>query len=220
MARQALTIEFEFRNKRYRDAAVGLRAFSKRLGADFEEVAPTLKAELLKFLATVSKAMATRHGNPWPGGTTDNSLSKRSGKLIASIGKSVRVSGSKFSDIQGQIGGSRIAAVHEFGATIHAKKVKYLTIPLPPALNALGLPKKRSARDWDNTFVIRSKKGNLLIVQKQGKGLIPLYVLKPSVKIKPRLRLGDTLRVGVPYFVDKAMSAMVRDLNSKKKKAG
>jgi hypothetical protein len=215
---QPFVIEFDFRGKRYNDAAVGLRAFSKRINSDFVAVAPVLKKELLTFLATVSKAMAERHGNPWPGGTSENTLSKRSGQLIASIGKSVRVKGSTFDNIEGHIGGSFIARVHEYGATIRAKNVKYLTIPLPAALNANGTPKKRSARYWDNTFVFRSKAGNLIIAQKHGKDFTPLYVLKPEVKIRPRLNLGKTLVTGTPYFVDKAMSSMVKALNSQKKK--
>lgn len=209
-----LTIEFEFRNKRYNDAQVGLNAFARHLNSGIDRLGPVLSKQMRNFLNSVALALSKRHGAGWPGGTTDNSLSKRSGKLVQSIKESVRVTGTSLKDIEGAIGGAFYARIHEFGGTIRAKNVKYLTIPLPAALNVNGTPKKRSAREWDRTFVIRSKKGNLLIVQKVGKNIVPLYVLKTSVTIKPRLKMGDTLRTGVPHFVDKAMAAMAKELVS------
>jgi hypothetical protein len=118
--------------------------------------------------------------------------------------------------VQGEIGtnGVPYGRIHETGGTIRAKNGKYLTIPLPAALNSDGTPKKRSAREWDRTFVRESKAGNLLIFQKRGSGIVPLYVLKKKVRIPARLGLGDTLKTGTSYFVDKAMQAMLREIMS------
>ena len=79
-------------------------------------------------------------------------------------------------------------------------------------MNANGTPKKMSAREWDRTFVRRSKKGNLIIFTRSGKSLIPLYLLKKEVKIPPRLGMQKTLEVGLPRFVDKAMEAMLKEI--------
>jgi hypothetical protein len=95
---------------------------------------------------------------------------------------------------------------------IRPKRAKYLTIPLPAALNANGTPKKSSARAWENTFVIRSKAGNLLIVQKNGTQITPLYVLKPEVYIPPRLGLGATARAGATLLADKLTDAILKEL--------
>lgn len=205
-----ITIEFEFRNKRFNDAAVGLKAFAETIGKDWDGSAKVLSAELKSFLDTVAEALALRHGGAWPGGTTKDTLSKRSGDLVDSIIKSVQVTGNTFGEIVGHIGAGGIyASIQEYGGTITAKG-KLLTVPLPAALNPNGTPIKKSARDWDNTFVARSKKGNLLIFQKVGTQIIPLYVLKESVTIPPRLGMQDTINATLPYFVDKAMDAMVK----------
>jgi hypothetical protein len=212
-----IVIEFEFRNQRYRDAAKGLISFADKLQVEWKSLAPVLRRELKNYLDTVAEAMAQRHGNPWPGGTTTSSLSRRSGALIAAIKDSVKITGTTFATIEGRIGVPLIyGSVQESGATIRPKRAKYLTVPLPAALNPDGTPKKRGARDWDNTFVIRSKNGSLLIVQKVGDQIVPLYVLRTEVTIPPRLQLGKTLQTGLPYFVDRSVEAMVNALRGMK----
>jgi len=212
MSRDDFTIEFDFKGKRYKDAAKGIKAFSKDFEDSISRTGPVLRRELQDYLNQVTNALAKRHGNPWPGGTSGNSLSKRSGTMIADIKNSVEVRGKDLADIEGEIGGPARLSIHEFGGVIRAKKAKFLTIPLPAALNSDGTPKKRSAREWDKTFVKQSKKGNLLIFQKRGKDIVPLYVLKPKVTIPPRLNMGNTLRAGADMFVDKAMDAMVKEI--------
>lgn len=199
----------DFRNKRFNDASAGLAALAKELSADWDGSAKVLSVELRSFLESVAEALVKRHGGAWPGGTGEKSLSRRSGKLIASIEKSVQVTGTQFDDIRGYIGAAFPGGVHEYGATIRPKTAKFLTVPLPAALNPNGTPKK-SAREWQNTFVARTKNGNLVIFQKSGTSITPLYVLKTFVKIKPRLGMGATLNAGLPYFVDRAADQIVK----------
>lgn len=207
----ATEIGFEFRNRRWTDAGKGLRAFGQSLLDDWDGSAKTLSIELRSFLDSVGEALATRHGAAWPGGTTGKTLSKRSGRLVQSIIDSVSVKGETFETIEGTIGSDTVyAGIQEFGGIIRPRKAKYLTIPLKAALNPNGTPIKQSAREWENTFVARSKAGNLIIFQKRGASIVPLYVLKSSVKIPPRLGLQATLTAGVPYFVEKAMDALVK----------
>ena len=213
----SFTLEFAFRGQRFEDAAVGLRAFYDKLERDWDGSAKALNKELRDFLNQVVDAIVSRNSAAWPGGTTATSLSKRSGNLVAAIEGSVRVVGSSFETIEGSIGapGVPYGRIHETGGTIRAKNVKFLTIPLKAALNGDGTPIMNSARDWPNTFVAKSKAGNLIIFQKRGTTIIPLYVLKSSVKIPARLNMRTSLDAGLPYFVDKAMDAMVRAITEK-----
>ena len=107
MAKSGIEFTFDFRTQRFADAEKGIKAFSDALGKDFNDTAPkTLSAELRSFLDTVAEALADRHGSPWPGGTTPQTLSTRSGDAVQSIIDSVRVEGSTFADIIGYIGGA------------------------------------------------------------------------------------------------------------------
>ncbi len=77
---------------------------------------------------------------------------------------------------------------------VTGKPIKLLTIPIAP------VAKKKSAKDFENTFIFKSKKGNLLIAQRaaggqfqarrqqgtRGKGIRLLYVLKEFVTLKAR----------------------------------
>ncbi|CAA2141482.1 hypothetical protein [Hyphomicrobium sp. ghe19] len=200
----------DFRNKRFNDASKGLAALAKELNADWDGAAKVLSKELQSFLNSVAEALAKRHGNAWPGGTGEKTLSRRSGKLVASILSSVTVTGTHYDEIKGYIGAAFPGPVHEYGATIRPKTAKFLTVPLPAALNPNGTPKKKSAREWQNTFVARTKAGNLVIFQKTGTQIIPLYVLRTMVKIKPRLGMQETISAGLPYFVDRAADQIVR----------
>lgn len=210
--RKPLTIEFEFRNKRFTDASAGLRAFSKEVAEDFRRVTPVLKREMLAYLRLVALAMQKLHSGAWPAGTTDRTLSTRSGTALKSIMESIVVTGDTYDDLQGGIGGVFYLRTHEFGATIRPKKAKYLVIPLPEALDSRGVPIHDNPRDWDRTFIATSKKGNLIIFRRDGKSIVPLYVLKKSVTIKPRLNMGFVLKTQMPYFVDKAVSAMLKEM--------
>lgn len=130
----------------------------------------------------------------------------------------MRIAGQTFDTIQGSIGADvPYAAIQEFGGTISAENGKYLCIPLPAALDSSGVPLKSSSRDWPNTFVKTSKAGNLLIFQRRGTSVIPLYVLKTSVVIPPRLGMKKTLDAGLPYFVERAMDRMVAAINGASK---
>ena len=208
----AFTVEFEFRGQRFNDAAKGLEEFYRVLSRDWDDAAQALSREMKEFLAQVVEAIVSRNSNPWPGGTSETSLSKRSGALVAAILGSVRVDGSTFATLQGQIGAPGIpyAKIQETGGTIKAKSGKFLCIPLPAALDSNGLPLQSSPRDWPNTFCAQSKAGNLLIFQRRGTSIVPLYVLKTSVTIPPRLNMGATLRAGIPVFVERAMDQMVK----------
>lgn len=84
--------------------------------------------------------------------------------------------------------GVKYAKILETGKPIiKPKKAKMLTIPLP------GI--KGRAANFPNAFIIKSKKGNILLVEKKGKkGLRPLFVLKKQVKIPAFHWLRDSIK--------------------------
>lgn len=99
----------------------------------------------------------------------------RSGQLRRSIKFNIRGLKSYF---QLEIGsfGVKYSRILEKGGVIYPKRKQWLTVPLPGV--------KGWARNYPNAFIIKSKKGNLLIVEKKGKaGIKPLFVLKKSVRI-------------------------------------
>lgn len=153
---------------------------------EYKVLPAAMKIAMNRYLNVVANRVANRNSSGYPGGTSSNSLSSRSGHAVKTIRNSVKVR-EEGDEILGVIGGAFYLRTHEFGATIRAKRSQYLTIPLPAALDARGVPIKRRARDWADTFIIRSKKNNLLIVQRQGTKIVPLYVLKKEVHIPKRL---------------------------------
>ena len=219
----AIRLELETRvgnrRKSFKDASKGLEAFSQ--GAiSFENMGPIWRREMLKFLKAIAAAQGTRHGRPWPGGTGKTTLSRRTGDLMASVKKSVRTTG-RFTDtggeITGRIGSPLIyASTQELGATIRPKKAQYLTVPLPAALDARGVMKLPKARDYPNTFVQRSRRGNLIIFQKKGRGIVPLFVLKKQVKIPPRMNLGVMIEAGSRALGDRVIAETLRDFQAGK----
>lgn len=208
----SLDLAIDFRNRRFYDAAMGLKAVADHVGRSLDKAPELISREMKEFLEGVAEALARRHGKAWPGGTTATTMSKRSGWMIQSIKDSVKVKGTTISTIEGEISVPYERKIHENGGVLKPKTAKYLTIPLPAALDSKGIPLKKSAKEWQNTFVIRSKKGNLLIVQRKGIQIIPLYVLKTSVYIPPRLGLGKTLQAGNSYLVDKIADAILRSI--------
>jgi len=203
-----IELSFDYRNQRWKDAWTGLEALAKRTGYAMDRLTPELKGALKAYIMHSLNLLAERHSGPYPGGTGPNSLAKRSGRLGRALRRPPMVMGTRLSNVYGEWKLPFYAGVHETGKVITAKG-GYLTIPLPAALNRNGTPKRPSARHWDKTFVQKSKKGNLIIFRNEGGKLVPLYVLKKSVRLPPRMGMRSVLQAGVPEFVDVAMSRML-----------
>jgi len=77
-------------------------------------------------------------------------------------------------------------------------------------MNSKGIMLLPKARDYPRTFVARSRRGNLIIFQKQGKSVIPLFLLKPNVKIPARLNLGRALDLLATRFADEVVEQAFR----------
>lgn len=145
------------------------------------------------------------------GGPTSDSLGVRSGRLRGSV-KAITPNMVRGGIESGVKFGTLYASVHVGPAgskkTIRPKTAQYLTIPLDAAKTGVGVG-KGSARygPWGETFVAKSKKGNLIIFGRQKmygsvkvkgekvKGLrilrmgkiVPLFLLKKQVQIPARI---------------------------------
>ena len=114
-------------------------------------------------------------------------LHVRSGRLRSSIG-SYTFGSDK--ELVGRVGSGqrtgqpvKYAGILETGGTIRPVKAKMLAIPLKAALTSAGVP-RYTPREVPNSFIMRTKNGNLMIFAKSGKKRItPMFVLKNSVKI-------------------------------------
>lgn len=135
-------------------------------------------------------------------------LQVRTGSLRNSLVKG-EVSGSTLGNmkVETSIGSSAspYARLQEFGGTITPKAKRFLTVPLPGVLTAAGVLKggarlvnrggKWQTEDGRQTFIRTSKAGNKYIAASDGAGGIePLYMLRTSVKVPPRLRFFRTFK--------------------------
>jgi len=208
-----MTVSIDGRS--FKSVARGLDFFEREFRRSFDKAAKPISKALKKALDQVAREMKRQHSTPWrPGGSPRDRLFRRTGGGLRGIKKTVRVRGTqKLDTITGQIGAPFPISVHEKGATIRAKRAKFLTIPLPAALDSRGVPLRKKARDWPNTFVQRSRRGNLIIFRSNNDGSItPLYLLKKSVKLPARLGLEDALNKQLGFFEKRMIDILDRKL--------
>jgi hypothetical protein len=168
------------------------------------------------------------------GGTTESRLRVRSGRFRASVipipteTKEDRIEGGiSFGTIYGRVHVGPKGQV----TTITPKRRKYLTIPLPAAMTRAGVsrgalapglssaqlsawgPMAAEMTPYGNTFVAKSKKGNLIVFGnlRYAKGkrvgelrsqIVPLFLLVKSVKIKARIHPEELLAWIKPKVIE------------------
>ena len=160
-----------------------------------------------------------------PGGSGSR-IQVRRGHLLQSInGK--RVGSGDLSKLAIMLtAGSRTvpyARVQEFGGTVRPTRARNLRIPLPHILTGAGDIQGKyqiynSGGKWmtgsgQPTFI--SKSGRAIMVDEGGKPKA-LYALKPSVKIPPRLGMGDTITSSGDMMRDEILNAITRSLRPRK----
>jgi hypothetical protein len=86
---------------------------------------------------------------------------------------------------------------------------EYLTIPLPPALTPAGVvknvalrAKEKGTSEYKKSFIRENKRKNLILYMKQGKGIIPLWVLKKSVALPATYWFATSVRQAMKYLPD------------------
>jgi hypothetical protein len=166
---------------------------------------------------------------PYPGGTTNSTLSTRSGILKKSV-KTIPPSVDGTDVKSGVTIGTKYSPVH-FGPVgqvthITPKRGKFLAIPMQEAMNGQGVAKgaPRDESIYGQTFVAKSKAGNLVIFGKllyvkgkksgQAKGdLKPLFVLKSSVDVPARIHPEDLRGYIMPHITE-GMQAIKQGLEN------
>lgn len=127
------------------------------------------------------------------GATGADKLTSRTGLLARSIRTTITPTGTPLSQISAAVHTDVIyAPIHEQGGTITAKRAyagvpggPYLNIPLPDNLTPAGVMRKNAGEVFSQGgYLVRSRLGNWLVMDVNGK---PMFVLKRSVTIKPRL---------------------------------
>lgn len=202
-------ISLKFGGKTFSDPVAGIEYAIQSIQEAWDDSARVVGAVLRDYLTSVASELASKHGTAWPGGTTSTTLSKRTGRAVESIVRSVTVKGTTWETLSAKIGGINYLAIHEYGGTIKSTG-KLMTIPLPAALSNRGTSPV-FARQWKDTFVARSKKGNLIIFQRRGRDVVPLYVLKNQVYIPPRLGMRAELEEQMPYFMSRAADRIAEE---------
>jgi hypothetical protein len=146
--------------------------------------------------------------------TTPTSLARRSGNLMNSWRVIMKESAQGFEGrlFQDQrFKSATYGPVHEFGATITARRVRNLAIPLTEEARQAGTPRK-----FRDLFVIRSKRGNILLVRRFGTQIEPMYKLQPSVTIPPRPFLRPTSAKYFPIILQdfrREIAAMAQEFS-------
>jgi phage gpG-like protein len=130
-------------------------------------------------------------------------LKVRSGTLRGSVAMKVIDRGK---ELYVQVGTNKsYARIHEYGGTITGRP--WLTIPLPEAKTAAGVV-RMTARSWPDTFIQKSKAGNIIIFQNQGDDIIPLFVLKRSVDIPERPYMRSSLKEKTSEILSRIKTAV------------
>lgn len=148
------------------------------------------------------------------GGTTADRLAVRTGGLRQAFTAQVEGDVEGVTGRIGYLAGTPTwASVHEgwpdgrTSTTIRPTHGQYLAIPLPGAGLAPGGPVGRP-RDLPNSFVARSKRGNLLIFERTAEGIMPRYLLRTEVVIPSRPALRPTMAVFTSRIVAAVGTAM------------
>jgi len=146
--------------------------------------------------------------------TTATATAVRTGRLRALVTHVVKRAANAVELVMGYLSGQsggalKYARIQEYGGVITPKNRSLLAIPLAAAKTSAGVP-RGGPRSFPNTFVAKSKAGNLLIFQKTGKdGITPLFVLKDRVTIPARPSLLPAFEQVFPGMRD----ALTRDVH-------
>lgn len=209
-----------FEGRSYRTLGAAFDAMSTKIEKPFEEFGDIVVKQLKRHVEAEVKALTKKHDYYRKGHKVGRkNMQIRSGRAVRELNsrqRTKRTDSNKYNfNITHDIFGPFYLNIHEDGGTIRPRKSKYLTVPLKAALDSRGVPIKKSAREWDNTFVSRTKNGNLIIFQKKGRReVVPLYVLKKEVYIRPRLGLEEKMDRGKRRLAKRVFDEVERRLKN------
>lgn len=213
-----MIVSAELDGRSYTDVEQAISEMIGRLERGIAESGAAVSREFRNAMHDVAAEMAYRHNRRWNGRLINDSenLQRRTGEGLRSLLRSVRYAeGARdLDDAAASISGAGLSVHEEDNVTV-ARRSRYLTIPLPAALDSRGVEIKRSARDWRNTFVRRSRRGNLLIFARTARGPVPLYLLKRRTFSPARLRMGMVIDRSLPWWEQKVADAIMESIEEK-----
>ena len=144
------------------------------------EIPEVLERRMLRVLRNFRKEFVATRLNGRPG------LKRETGKLIRSF-KVTPITGPKKGRELSMVTDSVYAPIHELGGVISPRNGKFLAIPI-------GARRGTSPRDTPNGFFVKTSRGNLMYGTSNGDTFIPLFLLKETVTIPPRMGLLDMFK--------------------------
>lgn len=186
---------------------------------------PAVRATVLRNVGAFHTRAIARRFVPYGSGSASGfggSIQRRSGATLRTSGFEVS---SDRSSVRMFVGGPAApgTAVQEYGGTIYPKRKKYLTVPLRAALTPSGVLRGGArlvdrggewfTADGRPTVIFAGRGGTRIIAEVRGAGrsrrLTPLYALRKSVTLRPRLGFLRTFREDtVPYAAAEAGKAL------------
>ena len=181
-------------------ATLDVRKLQRKLGITSAQLKLELREAFQQILQQWEAFGQDRISGGYPRTSSTQGLVNRSGALRRG-GLGIEVTGTEINSLRGE-GQIRLkyGVTQEYGGTIRPRNGKFLTIPLPAALDPSGIA-RFSARDLprDETFVLRPRedeRNRAYIVRRTPDGLQYLFVLVRSVKVPARWGLRDLWKSG------------------------
>lgn len=147
------------------------------------------------------------------GGTTSDRLAARTGRLRSSFAYTLSQQGTTTYGRLGYLNNPPSwASVHEgapdgrTSTTIRPRRAQYLAIPLTDEARQVGSPRQYP----EALFARRSRRGNLLLFQRQGNTITPIYLLASEVVIPARPAVRPTVERYTPLIRDDIDAAIRR----------
>jgi phage gpG-like protein len=175
---------------------------------ELEQRIGRITADMLPEVVKLANQMIGQHQRDMTQRLSNGALKRRTGALVRSLRPSYATPERPTATTN--VGrGAPYAKAHEFGMTIRPRNRQFLTVPLRNAQTAAGVTRqqaklRRSGRGFETaslipgaedtrTFIFTSV-GNrkLIAVPKRGGGVMPLYLLRKSVRIPERLGFRQT----------------------------
>lgn len=209
-------------SKEFNNIALGMNVISSDIMVYSKRLSHDIARDLSRSLKTYFDRLRVKNSKKWSSyaqSKLSTSLLSRTGESWVRAEKSIKIeigedNISASFELDGKIG------LHSYAKTLAPKRANYLTIPLDAALTSNGMPLRKRARDWDNTFVRLSQKNNLIIFRRElNGGITPLYLLQKRVKQRDKINIKQDQFLNTPEFktllsdVNKTVKSIFREFN-------
>src|SRR3954470_6293978 len=114
-------LRLKFGSRSFSDPGAGIDAVIKSLQGTWQGEASVVADAMRDYLNNVAKAVVARNSGAFAWGSHGTGLSRRTGRSMDSVLRSVKVSGASWDRLTGSIGGNASLMIHETGGTVRSK---------------------------------------------------------------------------------------------------